>query len=726
MRGQSRGRGRGRGGYGSRGRSQPRQRTGANAGAIGGGRDAYKQRDYGIEQRAEKPSDSVHEQEDSSDTEDDTIKPVVNTAAKSYHALLQAFAPVVENPQHSHKRKRRKLNVESAEDSDSSLQEDGDETHKGAVINGADGVDGNSQTTMSDDEERLEEAADDKDTEHADAYRSHFDPTTDEELAARITAAAAGAWKTESSTKDAMTTTLSHTSEADSASNVYAGPTTNWSHLGVKTRLRNGLQSKLNATERQIAPSLFGYKDVLYAARTLDNADNLRRLVCLHALNHVYKGRDRVLKNNERLAKSEGQDLELRDQGFTRPKVLFLLETRQACYKTVETLIDICDPAQQENKKRFQEAFSSDDRVRPDMPADYQELFDGNRDDNFKLAIKLTRKTVKYYSQFYASDIIFASPLGLRRIIENADPKKADCDFLSSIELVILDQADAMLMQNWDHVEHIFSKLNMQPRDAHGCDFSRVRSWYLDNNARHFRQTVVLSAYLTPELNRLYNTSMQNIDGKVKFAPTCPGALLGSTGLSIKQTFSRYVSSNPVDDPDERFKYFTTAIIPTISRISTSSSSENTAGILVYVPSYLDFVRVRNFLQTATVMQNISCGTLSEYDSISDARRTRSYFQSGRYSILLYSERAHHFNRYRIRGVKRVVFYALPQNPLFYSEIVGGFLGQTLEQGTCEASGMNVRAVFSKWDGLRLERVAGTERVKGMLAVKTGDTFDFL
>jgi len=72
------------------------------------------------------------------------------------------------------------------------------------------------------------------------------------------------------------------------------------------------------------------------------------------------------------------------------------------------------------NKKRFYDEFSEQEETASSKdfrPEDFKLMFTGNIDDCFRLGISVSRKSMTLYAKFYSSDIIVASPLGLRTII---------------------------------------------------------------------------------------------------------------------------------------------------------------------------------------------------------------------------------------------------------------------------------------------------------------------
>lgn len=94
---------------------------------------------------------------------------------------------------------------------------------------------------------------------------------------------------------------------------------------------------------------------------------------------------------------------------------------------------------------------------------------------------------MQLYTDFYSSDIIVASPLGLRMIVGAEGEEDRDYDFLASIEVLVLDQADVVLMQNWDHLLHCLDHFHLQPQKTRDTDFSRVRSWAINGWSKYYR-----------------------------------------------------------------------------------------------------------------------------------------------------------------------------------------------------------------------------------------------
>ncbi len=64
------------------------------------------------------------------------------------------------------------------------------------------------------------------------------------------------------------------------------------SDLKLKQRLRetaSSLMPTFSPLEQTLSPILFNYYDTLFCERAAENADSLRRMACLHAVNHIFK-----------------------------------------------------------------------------------------------------------------------------------------------------------------------------------------------------------------------------------------------------------------------------------------------------------------------------------------------------------------------------------------------------------------------------------------------------
>ena len=479
-------------------------------------------------------------------------------------------------------------------------------------------------------------------------------------------------------------------------------------------------------------------------------------------MNHVLTTRSRIQRHNRQLKDIEDEaktrvgegDAETketdsdryRDQGFTRPTVLVLLPTRGACHKFVHSLIRMTG-AEKTNPhvERFDAEFGAtndgadDDEdessINPNKELrrkavlekkgkDWNEFFgdDVNQDDDFKLGIALTPKAVKknkkdssaskvqvkLYTDFYKSDIIVASPIGLKILLApDEDGREGDSDFLSSIEICLFQNADILMMQNWDHANDILSNLNTEPKKNNDTDFSRVRRYMLEGQGAQWRQLIISTDFVDPHLLSAFKRFGKSVAGSVKLRQkTSPeDAALANVLVPMKQVFQRIPVSSFDQQTDARAQYFVKNILPEIQRHKQKHT-------MVYIPSYFDFVALRNIF----LKREIAFVSVHEYSRHTEVSRGRARFLQGRKPIMLYTGRANFFHRHAIKGIRNLIFLGLPEHAQFYSDQVNLIQTATsLDEDGNSLGGSSCLALFTRFEGHALERIVGSANSSRMI-----------
>ncbi|XP_041969728.1 U3 small nucleolar RNA-associated protein 25 homolog [Aricia agestis] len=465
--------------------------------------------------------------------------------------------------------------------------------------------------------------------------------------------------------------------------------------------------------QKELFSVINNYQDLYYPERTFSNVEEIRYTYCLHVVNHMLKTRTKIIHHNAKLAKKSNAHLseEYRDQGLVRPKVLIMVPFKDAAYRVVKTIIDLVVPkesGQVVNKNRFEEDFTGGELIMPSKnpkPEDYELLFSGNTDDTFRLGMTLTKKTLKLYTDFYSSDILIASPLGLRMIVGAEGEEDRDYDFLASIEVLVLDQADVFLMQNWDHLLHVLDHLHLQPRKTHGTDFSRVRSWAVNGWSKYYRQTLLFSSVSLPELRSVLSRKCHNYAGRAVAGGVPDAGAIQHVLVQVPQLFHRFNATDPLQAVEARFEYFIKEVLP-------KQRDPLMSHTLVYVPSYFDYVRLRNYFKK----EDVSFVQICEYSKDAKIARARDMFFHTEAHFLLYSERVHFFRRLRVKGIRHIIFYQPPTYPHFYSEMCN--LMQETNQNKYGGSecNMTVSILYCKYDMQRAAAILGASRLAKMAA----------
>lgn len=466
----------------------------------------------------------------------------------------------------------------------------------------------------------------------------------------------------------------------------------------------------------------------------------------LHILNHVISANKHITSHNNLIRELEKREEDFdteqfRDQGYTRGKVLVLLPTKSSAHQFIKRMIEFFGEASiVQNSERFETEYGPDPagdiedealrklrQFQKSKGPDWYELFSDEvkSDDDFKIGISFSNAkyqekkkkkdqkkdmNIKLYSEFYHSDIIIASPLGLKLAITTDEEDDGDADFLSSIEVCLVDRTDVLLMQNFDHVVGILSRLNQQPTKSSGIDFSRVRNYLLLGQAARWRQLIMISRFSDPHLISSFNRHSKSMKGvlKVRKRVSPDDASICDVMTKVRQVFQRVNCDSILTQGDARVKYFSDVILPQLMQTKQKAT-------LVYIPSYFDFLAIRNVMLKHDVASRHFV-SVTEYSRNTEVSRGRHRFLQGRKRIMLYTGRAHFFLRHKIKGAKHLIMFGLPEYPEFYPELLNMLSAE--DQGDEEdalGTPLSCLSLYSKYDAQCLERIVGTKHSERMI-----------
>ncbi|XP_047377570.1 U3 small nucleolar RNA-associated protein 25 homolog isoform X2 [Sciurus carolinensis] len=251
--------------------------------------------------------------------------------------------------------------------------------------------------------------------------------------------------------------------------------------------------------------------------------------------------------------------------------------------------------------------------------------------------------------------------------------------------------------------KHLMNHMNLLPLDSHGVDFSRVRMWSLNNWSKYYRQTLLFGALQDAQINSVFNKYCVNLQGQVTVRNVPLTGSINHVLVQLPHVFQRMQAENLASVIDARFNFFVNKILPQYRDAVMSHT-------LIYIPSYFDFVRLRNYFKK----EELNFTHICEYTQKSGVSRARHFFLQGEKQFLLLTERFHFYKRYTIKGIRNLIFYELPTYPHFYSEICN--MLRATSRG--EEATWTCTVLYSKYDAQRLAAVVGVERAAQMLQSK--------
>ncbi|GFE53867.1 U3 small nucleolar RNA-associated protein 25 [Babesia ovis] len=465
------------------------------------------------------------------------------------------------------------------------------------------------------------------------------------------------------------------------------------SKLNRKSKLGENKLKERNRL-RYLFHCLNSYVDVHYAGCKIGDLSSIRFLYALHTANHICKSVTSTVEQSH---------------GFTRPRVLYICGLKCMARDFIDHLITLLTVKKGDPKlDKFHEEYDLPEDessaqqssfLKTQKSFDFVETFSGNQDDAFKMGLRYQSGMLRLYTPFYTSDVIVASPLGLKIMIQEDD----EYDFLSSIEILLVDRLDVLKFQNWRFFLDVFEKLNLPLKKWRDADLTRLRHSTVDGQSELYRQTVCVSCTQHSVFNSFFKR-LPNRRGSIKlsYPPRQDLVLLGSR-LRVQQLFVKVSASSIKEAEGELLSYFIKNMVNGLHGIGN---------VLVVLGDYTHFLRIQNDLKLAN-FEYLPC---HESNTGKQMLFARQQFQAGKVRVLLTTSRLLFFKRYLIKGTSRVVFVIPPDYPELYREALR----------MMDLSKRNsIVTLYTRFHANQLEPIVGTYKIHKLISAADTKVTEF-
>ena len=281
----------------------------------------------------------------------------------------------------------------------------------------------------------------------------------------------------------------------------------------------------------------------------------------------------------------EQEDKIAKNKGYTRGRVLIMTPYKQDCYDIVTSIISLVHSAPHVTKKmkkimnldKFVEEYSSEDHA---------------FDDDFRIGVSFFNSKVRLYVPQTKADIIIGSPLGLRLATGKDDlsgEMTVRLSFQSSIEIMYIDKAHLLFMQNFDHVNEVVKCMNGLPKHSECVNpFTEIRESFISNLSKFYRQNIIYSESNFAELNNLISRYCQNYEGLFKEKIVYSQCLEPQNFSNITFEFLKVPISSAKTEYSQKFNFFVNHIWDKIRKKDIQHK------MIIFVNSYFEFVKLKS------------------------------------------------------------------------------------------------------------------------------------